>query len=194
MNSFRFSSLLIALLCFCTTFARTEYDEVSEKDIKAAATAEAKFNQVTADNYHYIYWVYLNAPVTKNGNCTITIDNPSLGPTVYKINDYAGSAIRKELRCTDRNGDEVTIVFKLEEMPDAKNSSVLKMYVDKYPGRRPNQKSIDATCENNLYALKNYGGASILYSKTNSRVTEPKKYKAGIYTTLFEWINAHLGK
>ncbi len=190
------SMMLIAalIICFAQSFAATdEYDKASEKDIIKAQTVIAKFDQTTADGYNYIYWVRFNAPVKNGGMPTLAIENPSLPTVNYTIEKAAGSSLRKELWCKDSNGDAVRIVLKYEENPGARNATILKLLVDKYPGKRANQQSIDATEVQNIYNIKNeYSSGSVLVSPENSLLKYVKKEKVAPYTAIFQWIDANI--
>lgn len=192
----KFKTFIACVLCITFTFgayAAEDYPEAKDKDIKKAQTAQARFDRTTDDGSWYIYKVTLNAPVSDAAKPTLTIYNPSLGPTEYTVNNYAGSLTRKELSCTDADGQVVTIIFKIEEKPGARNANVLNMYVDKYPGENNDRQSIVATCVNNIYQIKDsYQGTSIRYSETNSKKEDPHKYKTNIYPTLFDWMEYHL--
>lgn len=180
--------IIFTVLGVVNSFALSdEYDEASDKYIVNAKTVYARFDQTTADGYNYIYWLRFNAPLTKGGMPTVSIENPSLPTVDYTIERAAGSLIRKELWCKDQNGNEVRIVLKYEEKPGARNAVDLKLYVDKYPGKRDNQQSIDATKAQNLYLF-----GSVLFSSENSILKPVKKWKAAIYPSIFQWMDANI--
>ena len=105
--------VLAAIIGFTKGYAaRDEYEKASEKDIVKAQTITAKFDQVAADGYNYIYWLRFNASQIKGGMPTVSIENPSLPTVDYIIVKASGSGIRKELWCKDRNGNDVRIVLK----------------------------------------------------------------------------------
>lgn len=186
-------AIMAVLLGIAPIFAaRDTYDEASEKEVLKAKTIETKYDQVTADGYNYIYWIRFNAPLSKGQRPTVTIENPSLDPVTYTVEKFAGSTIRKELWCKDRHGNDISIVFRYEENPGARNSTILKVYVDKYPGKRANQQSIDAALVQSIFHMKNYNAGSVLVSSENSRLKPVKKWKAAAYTALFQWMDKNL--
>lgn len=189
-------TLLILLIMIGSAInfaAREEYDKASDKDIVKAQTVTAKFDQTTSDGYNYIYWLRFNAPQTKGQAPTVSIENPSLPTVECSIEKAAGSSLRKELWCKDKSGNDIRIILKYEEMPGARNATILKLYVDKYPGKRANQKSIDATEVRNIYDIKNeYSSGSVLISSENSLLKPVRKWKVAKYPAIFQWIDANI--
>ncbi len=186
-------ALAIVLCSLVAMGATDEYKKASEKDILNAKTVTARFDQITSDGYHYIYWLVFNAPRAKGDKPTVTIENPSLPPKIYTIERAAGSQIRKELWCKDTDGKEVRIILKYEEKPGARNATDLKLYVDSYPGKRANQQSIDATEVQHIYTVKDtYESASVLLSPENSMTQRVKNEKVATYPAIFKWMDANI--
>ncbi|MDE5886233.1 MAG: hypothetical protein K2H46_01465 [Muribaculaceae bacterium] len=195
ITSHRYIGLFLLIIggFFHALGANDEYERASDKDVLKAQTVIARFDQHTSDGYWYIYWLRFNASIVKGEQPTVTIENSSLGDVEYTIIRAAGSQIRKELWCKDPNGAEVRIVLKYEENPEARNATILKLYVDTYPGTRANQQSIEAVECQNIFRYKDeYDAGSILYSGDNSLVKPIKKWKVGKYPTLFQWMDANI--
>lgn len=187
MNFFmkRLLFLAIVLLGTMNVMAQIEYGRVSEKETKTYCQAEFRSNQHTDDGYWYIYDFHF---INDGGDHKLRLYNPSDGSRFYKILRCAGSLIRKEFWLKDMDsGEAVSLVIKVEEGADARNTMEYHVYMDKYPGKLANQKKIHAIIGSE-YNIKNsafYG--RFLFGKTVANNTE---WKAGGITDFFNYISS----
>ena len=170
--------------------AASEFKAVNPKNVSKSVSAEFMTSQTTPDGYHYMYDFIFVMPEGRTPQLLIV--NSTNGTKTYTIERYAGSSIRKEFWLKDADGNDVSMVIKIADNPQARNSEIYTVTVDKYPGRRPNQKSIDATVSSKYYVKNGDGVSQFLFSDKPYVEGSDLNWKAGGITALFGYLDAHL--
>ncbi len=189
------SNRLISLLFLLTLFAlpAMSLDENPKiKDTETAKFSIATFRaeHTTSDDYHYLYTFDIICPAN-GASPEVRLYNPSLPDQIYTIEKFAGSLIRKELWLKDRQGEPVSMVIIIEEAPGARNAMQYRIKLDRYPGKRSNQKHIDAIINSQYNIKDSYSYGRFLFMKDNSGQGY-KKAKAGGINDLFNFLDSHL--
>lgn len=184
--------LLFTIIAFSAfnAIAIDEYKRLSPNEIKNCIKVQFKADEYTEDGTLFIYHFYFSHA---NGLRTLTIHNPSDGNRKYEITNFAGSLIRKEFWLRDMETDEkVSLVMKIIEDPKARNCVIYEVKLDNYPGRRPNQKSINAIVTSKYNIKNSYGINRFLFSIKND--WKDKNIRIGDIENLFDFFDFHFYK